>query len=336
MATILHGALAQAHRVAVVLARRTGVFTLLQGDHHVELMRDEALGMAATLIADTYRRLGVEGATSATLAVRGLTDDVEAATAADCAAVAAHVAALPDLPLVDVWAALRLSHEDVHGAAEALQRRMAGGGGGADARRPHFLAACQRTADAIATYSGVDPHRARGRVEDRLDHAGLLVTAYDYLDLVHSLGRGGNASVFKARRLATGLTVAIKRLTTLQGTSADRKASELIAREADTWRRLSHTNVIHLLGVCLSAREPFMVMPLMAGAAALRCFAAHAQVRRPVGPGSVWPGVPARAEHRAWRRQGEQFPRRQLRRCLRHRLWRLAHDLRRQPQRRQL
>ncbi|ORZ36389.1 kinase-like domain-containing protein, partial [Catenaria anguillulae PL171] len=81
------------------------------------------------------------------------------------------------------------------------------------------------------------------------------------------LGKGSFGEVVKAVWKATGTAVAIKRLLPFQGSgmSKDPTAANMVAKEALVWSRLQHPHILPLLGVCLMADVPFLVMPLMAG-----------------------------------------------------------------------
>jgi len=99
-----------------------------------------------------------------------------------------------------------------------------------------------------------------------------LDTATASFSAARVIGVGGNATVYKAdplsplqRRLpGSSRAVAVKRLTVSGGVAAAEAAEEL-RHEVDILCRLSHPNVLSLLGYCLDRRGPSLVYPIAAG-----------------------------------------------------------------------
>jgi serine/threonine protein kinase len=88
-------------------------------------------------------------------------------------------------------------------------------------------------------------------------------------EVLEPLGRGGQASVYKARRQSDGLLVALKIPPgTMSGMALDAvvpmEAYDTFAREAQHWRRLKHPNIVEMLEAG-DRPIPWIAMELMEG-----------------------------------------------------------------------
>lgn len=108
----------------------------------------------------------------------------------------------------------------------------------------------------------------RAAAVSRLASAGLdgvaADCAFDDFAIEQPVGRGGMAVVHRARRRATGETVAIKVLAGV-GPNRDEQVVRFV-REARATRRLDHPNIVAMHGVgTMPGGEPFIVMEFVAG-----------------------------------------------------------------------
>jgi hypothetical protein len=82
-------------------------------------------------------------------------------------------------------------------------------------------------------------------------------------ELLELLGSGGVAEVWRARDAGSGLEVAVKRL--LPQFADDRQVRRRFLREAEVAGRLSHPNIVHILGSGGDDAQPFLAMELVSG-----------------------------------------------------------------------
>lgn len=83
-------------------------------------------------------------------------------------------------------------------------------------------------------------------------------------EIVGPLGEGGMGAVFRAVRLADGVTVAVKRLHLEH--AADAEARARFEREARALNGLDHPHIIGMLDFGFDAEGPYLVMELLEGA----------------------------------------------------------------------
>lgn len=94
-----------------------------------------------------------------------------------------------------------------------------------------------------------------------LDPSGVLGT----YTIVREIGRGGQGVVYEAVQPGTGRRVALKRLGV--GAMFGSRARDRFSREVAALTRLSHRNIIHMLGAEIIDDHPVLVMELVEGEA---------------------------------------------------------------------
>ncbi|MGE0479585.1 MAG: protein kinase [Phycisphaerae bacterium] len=104
-----------------------------------------------------------------------------------------------------------------------------------------------------------------------------LVGGYE---LLGEVGRGGQGIVYKARQIATGRLVAVKRL--LHGAFASPTVRRRFAREVQTAARLKHANLVTVYGVEAAADPPMLVLEWIDGVPADRWARPAPGVERPL------------------------------------------------------
>src|SRR3954468_17334713 len=77
------------------------------------------------------------------------------------------------------------------------------------------------------------------------------------------LGEGGFATVYQARHADSGLKVALKLLNA--DAALDKNVLRRFLREAETSQLIDHPNIVQVLGFGDHAKQPFIVLELLAG-----------------------------------------------------------------------
>lgn len=144
----------------------------------------------------------------------------------------------------------------------------------------------------------IDPHNTRSsfgelaafglsgaddRWLQRLREAGSATGALGIVggyELLGEVGRGGQGIVYKARQIATGRLVAVKRL--LHGAFASPTVRRRFAREVQTAARLKHANLVTVYGVEAADDPPMLVLEWIDGVSADRWARPQGGVERPL------------------------------------------------------
>src|SRR5260370_33855753 len=86
---------------------------------------------------------------------------------------------------------------------------------------------------------------------------------FGHFEVLEKIGRGGNATVYKAHHQTTGSIVAIK--VGPQPLELDAGSLERFQREFTVIRRLRHPNIVRALGLGEQDEVPFLVLEFVPG-----------------------------------------------------------------------
>ncbi|KAI9175528.1 hypothetical protein H9P43_006889 [Blastocladiella emersonii ATCC 22665] len=251
---LLHGVLLESNNAAANLAEATLLKRALACADYTD-----ALERAGETFAMSFGDLGPELTFDASTS--DLTAEFKAAAERDRAGLLDSSKDLLAVHHTDLYRDLALDRQDVREALAALDQRIDDSEAQDDERFGLLQQLYTHMRSAISRNSGVSAKRSDA--ESALE--SLAVTSYDFDEAKgEPIGRGGFAQVVQATWIPFGTQVAIKRLLPPFGrTAADQPAIDLVAKEALVWSKMRHRHVMPLLGVCLSANMPFLVMPYM-------------------------------------------------------------------------